>query len=73
MGNRAGTSLTWRRLKIEENRRLEPRSRNDFLPHAGGHAHAPRGAKLGASYNRIVYNYCAAILVSCVQWGGSNA
>ena len=28
---------------------------------------APRGAKVGASYNSIDQNYCAAILVSCVN------
>jgi hypothetical protein len=36
----------------------------------GGHSGAPRGAKLGASYNRFVHTYCGAIVVSCVQWGG---
>jgi len=73
MGDRAGATLTRRRLKVEENRCLETCSQNYFLPLTRGHSHAPRGGKLGASYNCFVHNYCAAILVSCVQWGGNNA
>lgn len=73
MGDREGAPLARRQLEIDENCRLELRSQNDFLPLTGGHSHAPRGAKLGASYNRLVHSYCVAILVSCVQWGGSNA
>jgi hypothetical protein len=73
MGDRAGAPLRWRGLEIEENRRPERCTQNDFLRLTGGHSHAPRGAKLGASYNRLVHTYCAAIRVCYVQWGGSNA
>lgn len=73
MGDGAGATLARYRLEIEENRRLASCRQNYFLLLIGGHSGAPRGAKLGASYNRLVHTYCAAILVSCVQWGGSNA
>jgi len=73
MGDRAGAPLTRNWFKIEENGELLSYSQNYLLLLTGGPSGAPRGAKLGASYNRFVQTYCAAILVSCVQWDGSNA
>jgi hypothetical protein len=61
---------------LAQNRRNSPLvncSKNYFLLPMGGHSGAPRGAKLGSSYNRFVHTYCGAIVVSSVQWGESNA
>ena len=42
MGDRAGATLTRRRLKVEENRCLETCSQNYFLPLTRGHSHDAR-------------------------------
>ena len=67
MGYRAGTSLARCWLKLEEIFRPSRRREQDFLRLIGGHPGAPRGAKLGSSHNPIDQNYCAAILVICVN------
>lgn len=73
MDDQAGTSFARLEVKSVEACQLKHLSGNDLLRPERGHPEAPRGAKLGASYNRFVHTYCAAILVSRVQWGGSNA
>jgi hypothetical protein len=67
MGYRAGTSFARCRLEIEEIHRPYPRREHSFLQLIGGHFGAPRGAKLGTTYNPIDQNYCAAIFVRCVN------
>ena len=71
MGYGAGPSLARYPLELEEiHRRCTGREHN-FLRPFGGHPGAPRGAKVGASYNPIDQNYCAAILFSFVNGAGA--
>jgi transcriptional regulator len=67
MGYGAGPFFARRRLELEKIYRGDPRRENNFLRPIGGHPGAPRGAKVGTSYNQIDQNYCAAIFVSCVN------
>jgi hypothetical protein len=67
MGYRAGTSPARCWIKLEEIFRPSLRRTRNILLLIGGHPGAPRGAKIGTSYNPIDQNYCAAILVSCVN------
>jgi hypothetical protein len=67
MGQPAGASLARCRLELERIYRPYIRCQHNFLQLIGGHPGAPRGAKLGSSHNPIDQNYCAAILVSCVN------
>ena len=64
MAYRAGTSIARYWLELEQIHRLCALQEHNFLRAISGHPGAPRGAKVGTSYNPIVQNYCAAILVS---------
>jgi hypothetical protein len=63
MGYRAGASFARYWLKLEEFANHISVENTVFLRLFGGHPGAPRGAKVGTSYNPIDQNYCAAILV----------
>ena len=71
MGYGAGASLARYPLELEESHRRYTRREHNFLRRVGGHPGAPRGAKVGASYNPIDQNYCAAIFVRCVSGAGA--
>ena len=73
MDDGTGTSLARRWLELEEIHRPKISFRHNFLRAFRGHSMGTTWCQNRDFLQPFAHNYCAAILVSCVQWGGSNA